>query len=745
MTFNNTEITTSQTYLEILREGVEKVWEKFKVQDYKKCLAGLETDRSGFNATTTLTLVFGDIQYGYCIQSAAYLYKVGQGDRYKDIALTLIDRTIEVFEAVVATGIKEYDLDTLQIVEVGFAGGPFIKGCILLKEAGMLDETRQKRLLPVGESMTRMSYRLPEWGGFNRCALHYMFFLRFATLFPESKEAAKAGKLGHMMAEESLGRWTIEDTAFYNGIWLSCMIEYLVETGKWNAKIEIIIRYYAAYYTHVQTPEGSMPDYGDARVREFGCTALMISFLEFAASKLNDGYVKYAAMKFMAFGKKFHEKTGGIYSLWMSRAYLVCADLLAENNVEPKLPFYESGEIMEDLVGKKMGFRSATDDTYLMLNYRDELNFARPAKMNMLHTIPAPAEKLHHGHADENSIAPYFYRGKYLLFDGGYRDRIDIDGHFRADFYHNRILLRNGRMFKEKGLLEYATDIGTYLPVTTEKIYYHTMPDMEVSRTRLSDPHHKAEWDRTVCHFVKGGFFAVIDSVRATERYEYTMGPIWHCGTVEKQGEADYLLRSTTPEHGGEPGTENLALRLAFVRKDLPIATESLRRCFVDGQQTVSQHLSDFLLQNEFVHFVNLLIPQDTAAEAKRADDIIASASCEVTGEGKCLTLTLTVDGKKYTIAHKMDIEKGVYDLKTKPSYCFEAGKATYGDFVTDALLGVFAEDDKTVDYAAVMLSRVDYKGKTVFAAPQIKFAKNDLTNATGAINYVKWMDVISK
>ncbi|MBN2853208.1 MAG: heparinase II/III family protein [Clostridia bacterium] len=746
MQFNDINVTDDKTYLDMVQKGVDNTWKIYETHDYKKCLNGLDTFNGQFNQTTTLTLVFGEIQYGYCILGAATLYLEGYGDHYKEIALELFERVIEIYSIVKnRTALSEWDFDTLQIVEAGFAGGPFLKGLLKLYENKVIDETSLTRFLPIAESMMRFLYRLPEWGGFNRCGLRYTSMMYFAKLFPKSQEAEKCEKMSHMLAEESLGRWTIEDTAFYNGIWLVCLMEYLEETGKWNAKIETVLRYYSAYYTHIQTPEGGMPDYGDSHPREFGCTALGISFLEWAASKFSDGRVKYAAMKLVDFGVKFYGETGGAYSLWMCRAYLLSADVIRKNKVEPILPPYESGEVMEDLIGKKICFRNKNDDTYFLLNYRDEGNFAAPARLNMLHTIPAPAEKNHHGHADENSIVMYYYKGKPLLFDGGYRDAIATDGHYRADFYHNRVVMRNGRIYQEKGLLEFSKNIGTYLKVNTEKIYYHVMNDVEISRTSVDDTHHHTVWDRTVCHFVDKNVFAVIDSIKATKQYEYTFGPMWFSGEITKDNETSYFLKSNTPKHTGPEGTEDLGLRVAFVRNDLKTSVESIRRVGTDGQQCVSQYFSEFLLRDEYVYFVTLLMPEQNAKDKARNDLIIASAESNLSGDGKCMSLKLDIDESTYTVAHKMDLEKGIYDLKTKPSYGFEAGKATYGDFTTDALLAVFKEDDEKVEYEAAMVTRIDYMNAAVFKAPEISFGKNDLTNSTGSINYYKWKDRIVK
>ncbi|MBQ3140678.1 MAG: hypothetical protein IJC25_01810 [Clostridia bacterium] len=397
-------------------------------------------------------------------------------------------------------------------------------------------------------------------------------------------------------------------------------------------------------------------------------------------------------------------------------------------------------------MGKKMVFRGENGD-YLMLNYRDEGNYARPARLNMYCTIPAPAEKVHHGHSDENAVIDLTYRGKFLLSDGGYRDQIDTDGHYRADFYHNKLIARNGRMFYEnRNFLSYVKNIGTYLKVETEKIFYHHSGNIEVSRTRLDDTkHHKDVQDRTIIHFVKENVYAVIDTIRATETYEYTLGPVWHAGETRKVGKADYLLKQTADILQGPAGTEDLNLRVAFVRKDLPTEVSKLRRLTMDNQKVVSQYYSEYLAEGQYAHFITLLMPEQTAEDKTRNGAIIASASCEQVADGKALQFIVKIGGIKYTFGMKMDETYGFGDYANRPTYSFDAGKATYGKFTTDALFACFAETAEKIDYSAWMVSRVDYRGKTHFASQDIPFSNNDLSVHHGRINYVRWEDTIRK
>ncbi len=125
----------------------------------------------------------------------------------------------------------------------------------------------------------------------------------------------------------------------------------------------------------------------------------------------------------------------------------------ADDSIQPEEPGLLSCEVLDELVGKKAVFRDGwrEDSTYLLYNYRDVGPYGKLTRDYLQNTIPVHAEKPHHGHADEQSICALCSGGAVLLRDGGYRDSFTTNGHYRADFYHNRLVMRNGRMFRENG------------------------------------------------------------------------------------------------------------------------------------------------------------------------------------------------------------------------------------------------------------------------------------------------------
>lgn len=733
MRFDDLPVTTGKTYLELLRKFADKDWEKRRESDYRAPLGQINADTENFSATTTLIQPFGSEQYGYTVQACAVLYEAGYGEKYADIALCLLERTAELQEEIEKLGLSEYQRDSLRLVETAFAAGPLTSGYVILRDLGKIGGALHERMRPVLEAVARDLLRLPEWGPFNRCALRIGTLDRFARLYPESEYAEAAAQTAAFCAEDSIGRWNMEDTSFYNGIWYICIAEYLTEHNIRNARTDIIFHYYAAYVTQIMAPDGSIPDYGDAHPRDFSCSALTLGFLEWAAAVFNDGEVKYAAMKLLDFGRRYRPErlTGG----WLVRSFALAARM-AKTKVAPKKPEYLSGEILDDIVGKKIVMRGG-EGAYMLLNYRDEAENAYTARRNMYSTIPAPAEKVHHGHADENAIVHLEFRGKTLLTDGGYRDRIVTDGHYRADFYHNRAVLRNGRMFREKGFLEYAENIGTYLHVDTRKIFYHELGNVKVSRTRLYDPHHYAVHDRTVCYFSDEGVYAVADTIRATRDYEYTIGQMWFGGKITENSPCDYTIKQTLKDFQGPKGTENLNMRVVFLdRGDKKISVEKLRRNGDDGQYALTQYYSEYLAAGEYLSFVTLLIPEDAETDFLKDSAVISTAFCERTPDGQGVSFGFTCGEKTWRAAMKMNDSHGFDDYKHRPTYSFEAGREKYGEFETDALFALFEQTPRGTQYRALMLSRLDCGGKTVFKSPDTQFSNNDLSVRPGAINF---------
>ena len=178
--------------------------------------------------------------------------------------------------------------------------------------------------------------------------------------------------------------------------------------------------------------------------------------------------------------------------------------------------------------------------TFLMLNYRDEGDGGLLQRDYLRQTLSVEEEKMHHGHADENSICLLMSGGSVLLHDGGYRDDLPSGkwGAYRADYFHNRVVARKSKRAAGQDLFEFIRNSGAYRKVQTYKIDFLNFKDVDVSRTRLVDADLGYEWDRAITYVKAGDFFIVVDGIRVRTPGYYTFANLWHTRKIIEQGQA---------------------------------------------------------------------------------------------------------------------------------------------------------------------------------------------------------------
>lgn len=621
--------------------------------------------------------------------------------------------------------LEENDTDPwhFQVVETIFSYTPVLRALYLLGEETFTPE-EWSRLEVLSYAEINHIFRDCEWGRHNRATLRGIALLLFAKLFPQNAHAAHCLKLADMLFEDSLGNWSIEDATSYLGLWLNSVAEYTQYRGVWNARIEQILSYYCHYYAAMLLPSGGLPEFGDTRFDSGTSTCLSLGAMELMAKRHSDGVLKYAVERqFRNMVRNQTMDNGLQYERGMVNAFL-----WADDSVQPEEPQQLSGEVLEELVGKKAVFRNGwrEDATYLFYNYRDVGPYGKLTRDYLQNTIPVHAEKPHHGHADEQSICALCAGGAILLRDGGYRDSFTTNGHYRADFYHNRLVMRSGRMLREKGFLEYAENIGDYLPVRTEKIFFHQWAGAEALKTRLYDDFHNADADRHIVYLKAADLFVVVDTVHPRAAQEMTTGVMYHAEHITPVEPGVYRVAEETDEGrthfyryhtASQPHTPQ-SLCIAFSGKDAAFSMETQRRNY--RQETaLSCYTSRYYGADEFYSYVSLLIPetgetpQQAEAARARALEIAHSLRCTQTRMGRNLTVELRADGLDYTIGVQCDDQACIEDKNLRPTYSYEAGRAVYGAFETDAKFLV--SDSRT--YGIIDGSRVDYGGKTLFAA----------------------------
>ena len=287
------------------------------------------------------------------------------------------------------------------------------------------------------------------------------------------------------------------------------------------------------------------------------------------------------------------------------QAYAWCDDSIP--SIQPK---WESEEVLDDLIGKKVVFRSGWDPeaTYMLLNYRDELGYGFIPRRYLRTTLAVSAEKMHHGHADENAIVLLLSKGSVLLHEGGYRENVP-NGRYRADIYHNRVLWRQGIKRAGESAWDFFHDDGSYKVTRTQKMHFARFQGMEFSRTQVTDAVRNIEWDRIVVYVKAFDCFILVDAVKALADGPYTLSNTLYTTDILTSGPG--YFDTAIDKIGAWKNPENRALLITYpLLEHRPISVEEIRRSY--QQETgLYQVWTGRLSRGDIVPFVTVLWPHD--------------------------------------------------------------------------------------------------------------------------------------
>ncbi len=636
-------------------------------------------------------------------------------------------------EALKQSGVAA-DPEKTPILEQCFTFAPLLKGLYRLRQADALREDEWARIERLARPHVATAFHEMEWGAHNRCALRAVLLALYAKLFPQSDLADACARYADRMMRRSLGGWSIEDACGYQLIWLNCVCEYAELTGDNDLRLDVATHHYAAFYAGVMTPDGGLPEFGDAQYDSGNFAMLAAAVVARCARRFRGEALQWAAARMLSHVTETRNVTNGSQAE-RGLVNLACwaDDTLAEAPIPPK-----SGEALEDLVSKKVVFRDAdeTRGLYLFYNYRDVGPYGRLARGYLQNSIPVHAEKPHHGHADEQAINALCAYGATLLRDGGYRDGFTMDAHYRADFYHNRVVVRNGRTLSKDGLIAYALDLGDYEPVRSEKLFFERFAFADALRTFAVDEARQARVDRGVVFLRDAGCFVVLDTVTSLREQALTCGPLFFSERVEKERDGLYWFDACAGENlsmfwDDKSRAKDHAAKLlvAFGERGFPCATEALRRNY-QTEYGLSRYASRFFRANETAVFVTLLMPVES--EAARAGALACADSLAVEAGDCGFTVRLKDGGAQYWIGWRHEPGCGVHDRNHRPAYDFAHGAVRHGPYESDATLLLTAEQAGRGRFGFVEATRVDREGKTLFTSRPYANLQLDYTREQG-------------
>jgi hypothetical protein len=410
----------------------------------------------------------------------------------------------------------------------------------------------------------------------------------------------------------------------------------------------------------------------------------------------------------------------------------------ADDSIVPQVPTTLSREVLEDVIGKKVVFRNGWDptSTFLMLNYRDEGDGSLLQRDYLRQTLPVEEEKMHHGHADENSICLLMSGGSVLLHDGGYRDDLPSGrwGAYRADYFHNRVVARQNKRAAGQDLFEFIRNSGAYRKVQTHKIDFLNFKEVDVSRTRLVDAELGYEWDRAITYVKARNVFIVVDGIRIRTPGYYTFTNLWHTRKIIEQGKQ--FFSTAIDAIGSETFPADRSLLVVFPENEAKeIGSYPEKRHYQDETalyQTVSSHYAAGSLE----FFVTILVPQAKGENSGKVAETFKLLKADRFPQA--LGVEFPEGSSKSVVLVKLDLEMDLARENIRPRYRYDLGKVRCGELETDASYVFARQTEGRVRYSAATFTKLMYRGQTLIEALPTTFPLQ-LDGAPPRVGLPKW------
>lgn len=685
-------------YLEYIRRGFDADKDRLE-QEIERWRAQLEPRNNMFGyISPSWPLALAGV--------AAFLYERDRQPALARLARDILLRYREWTSLVPADVIAarpEYE-DGVPPLDAMFQPIMFMPACARIRD--QVSDADWSALAQVVADSLRVVRHLPEWGAHNRAMLRAANLALAARVFADHPDAGWWLEMADELAEASWGRWSIEDAMLYQPIWMRASIAYAEARGRDDLRTHVTFHAHLRAMAQMVTPLGTLPDFGDSHWMSNQLEWL--ACFEWGAAAHRDPCLSWAARRLWQAVAEQSPTLGMAFPLML--AWQWCDESV------PAQPPGPIPDALDDLVARKIVFRAGCGerDTYACLNYRDEGDYGRIDRDFLRATLPVSAEKMHHGHSDENSFVMLVSDGAVLLHDGGYRES-PPDGIYRADIYHNRLIWRDGQWAGSSGLMDFIRDNGHYHPVRTERLYWTRLGDAEISRTRVHDDARSLLWDRTVWFFPGLDCFVVIDSACALRAGPRTLAALWWTTDILDRGAT--WCDTHISEIQGWRNRDHRALWVAFPQPApgshaFHMVIERARRCFQQEQMIAGVQSGD-MLPGAWVNLVSVLWahPRDT----KPAPNIVV---LDAQPANRGVAVSLEWQGETRTLAVLNDLKAGLVPDDVRPRYRAELGLARYGRIESDAHL-VYMRQRGEAQWAGFIngtLLRVDeadlYRGK---------------------------------
>lgn len=608
---------------------------------------------------------------------------------------------------------------------------PYVRAYLRVRDSGVLTDQRRTKIETDLAHSLDFVFHFPEWGAHNRAMLRAEGLYYGSLALPSHPHAARWKQMAEIIAGDNLRQWEVEDASIYHPIWLLSLFTYAEISGREELFDSPMMRYYAEYFKRLFTPAHNIPDFGDANWNP--TWDRYIAVCERLASRYRDPELKWVAERMFAKMTALYPQTGTGAASTFALAQQWC-----DSTLTPQPPHSLSQEVLDDVVGKKIVFRNGWDpaSTYLLLNYRDEGEGGFVHREFLRHTLSVEEEKMHHGHSDENDLSLLMSGGAVLLHDGGYRDGLPSGpyGQFRADYFHNRLVVRKNKRDNRQSLQEFVRNSGAYRPVRTQKIDFLTLREVDMSRTRLYDDALGYAWDRIVTYLKEQNLFMVIDAVEVKQTDYYTFTNFWHTRKIHEQGENYFVTTIDSIGNLALPQNERLLIRFLETRAKT-IGTYAETRHYQD-EIAIYQTQASHYRAGDYEIFVTALIPLRAGEQA--AAKLPELRLLPLAAFPAAVGLEIKDRDRVSYLCVKIDLHAELVRENIRPRYTWEAGRVAYGDVETDAHFAFVTRAGGTLRYSASEVLKVIYQGKVLMEAlPNTHGLQLD--GSPDRVGYVKW------
>ncbi len=697
---------TKADYVPYLKYADEQVWSKYEA-DYQKWQAA---------DAKTRTAKPPDLQWNWEGRVDGLLWQV--------------------------TGEKKYAERARKILLENSAGDYTLRVMRQLENSGLMTagdlKIMEKKLIEAADAAV---VYWTEWGAMNHSTNHVVNLLSSVISYlPNHPNVPRWQQKLDINLSSSWGMWSIEDSENYIPIWLKPMMEYAELSGREKEFYALpTTKYYLDYFVQLMAPYGMVAEFGDGGIGHY---SYYPECLEKAAAYYRDGRYKWAVHRMF----QSTLPKGGWLDLWAA-ANWADAYLWADDTVAEEVPKDASRLVLEDYVGKKIVFRNGWDDnsTFFFINYQEDAPYGIDGKEQIINTINVEAEKNHHGSADENAICLLMKNGSILLADGGYRETSSTgpDGDYRADTYHNKLVVRNGLADPNMRLLPFLLDGGRYKFVQTKLMSFRTFKNADVSRTRLTDPERGYQWDRVITYLKGMEWFVVIDIVKMLKAGPFTLANMFYSQDIMDFDHKDRNWYDTRYSKVGyvqndNPGTEKLLIYFPDGAK-FRRGAEQMRRHY-HTEWGINTTKADSFKVGDIVVFTTMLIPHSPEQEPKDIMASIKDLQTYQTDRGYGIKIP-TADGFIQVNA-MLDMEAEYLKENRRPRYNWESGRATYGSLETDARYCYLQKSRNELTYAFYSATKLIYENQTIFEGKGEWFFQDDGSfQKWGVPKWVAWED----